>query len=312
LHSREPDRVVRIQKSSEPVKVDGIADEPIWAGAEVLSNFFRQFPEDTGLATMKTEVRIAFDSRHLHIFATCYEDSPNETVLNLRRDFALKTNDNFSVVFDPYLDGTNGFNFAVTPLGTQREALVLNGEQSFVLWDNRWFSAVKRYPDRYVVEMSIPFTTLRYTPGLDHWKINFSRTDVSANEISTWVRIPRTYSLTVLSLSGSMHWSEPLRKAGTNISAIPFVAGSGNQTREKNGGLKTRQVLDFGGDAKIAVTSALNLDLTVNPDFSNVEVDRQVANLSRFEIFFPEQRQFFNENNDLFSQSGFTRIRPCF
>jgi hypothetical protein len=257
-------------------------------------------------------VAFCYDERHLFVAAVCYEDSSrDQVVLNLRRDFALKTNDNFSLVIDPFGDGTNGFNFAVTPQGNQREALITNGEFSFVLWDNRWFSHVHRKKDRWIVEMAIPFTSLRFNSGQDTWHINFSRTDVSDNEISTWVPIPRNYQLTSLTFTADLKWDRPLQKTGSNFSLIPYAAFNAAKTNFPQESPATHKP-SFGADGKVAVTSSLNLDLTVNPDFSNVEVDRQVTNLSRFEIFFPEQRQFFNENSDLFGQAGFTRIRPFF
>ena len=310
--AQENKRSLSIQQAVDEIKIDGELKEQSWNLAGRSSPFTRQFPVDSGLARSQTEVMLSYDSRNLYIAAICYEDSTRQqVVLNLRRDFALKTNDNFSVVLDPFGDGTNGFNFAVTPQGNQREALITNGEFSFVLWDNRWFSHVHRKKDRWQVEMAIPFASLRFNSGLDTWHINFSRTDVSDNEISTWVPIARTYQLTSLTFTADLKWDKPVKKTGANFSLIPYAAYNASKIRlpsEKPALHKP----GFGGDAKIAVTSSLNLDLTFNPDFSNVEVDRQVTNLSRFEIFFPEQRQFFNENSDLFAQAGFTRIRPFF
>jgi hypothetical protein len=301
-----------MQRAVDPIRTDGELNEQSWQLAQRSSGFTRQFPVDSGMARSQTEVMMCYDNLHLHIAAICYDDSTKEqVVLNLRRDFALKTNDNFSIVLDPFGDGTNGFNFAVTPQGNQREALITNGEFSFVLWDNRWFSHVHRKKDRWIVEIAIPFTSLRFNSGMDTWHINFSRTDVSDNEISTLVPISRNYQLTALTFTTDLKWDQPVKKTGANFSVIPYAAYNASKTNlptEK----PAEQTPSFGGDAKVAVTSSLNLDLTVNPDFSNVEVDRQVTNLSRFEIFFPEQRQFFNENSDLFAQSGFTRIRPFF
>ena len=305
------DKHLDIAWCGEEIKLDGELYETVWLTAQKANDFVLNFPFDTGRAESKTEVMMAYNSQYLYIAARCYDDMSSQVVVNLRRDFALKTSDNFSVVIDPYLDGANGFNFALTPLGTQREALIQNGDQSFVIWDNKWYSEVKRHADSWTVEMAIPFSTLRFNSGLSTWKVNFSRTDVSDNEISTWVLIPRTYPLTVLSLTGALHWDKPIEKTGKNISFIPYAGiNTGKNHFPVNSKPKTR--LDVGADAKIAVTSSLNLDMTFNPDFSNVEVDRQVSNLSRFEIFFPEQRQFFNENTDLFSSFGFSRIRPFF
>jgi len=300
-----------IGQAQDAIRIDGELNELSWLKAQKATSFTRQFPIDSGLARSQTEVMLCYDERNLYIAAICFDDSTQEqVVLNLRRDFALKTNDNFSVVLDPFGDGTNGFNFAVTPQGNQREALITNGEFSFVLWDNRWFSHVHRKKDRWQVEMAIPFASLRFNSGLDTWHINFSRTDVSDNEMSTWVPIARSYQLTALTFTNDLKWDKPVKKTGANFSLIPYTAFNASKVN-----LPTEKPAvhrpSVGGDAKIAVTSSLNLDLTFNPDFSNVEVDRQVTNLSRFEVFFPEQRQFFNENSDLFV-AGFTRIRPFF
>ncbi len=300
-----------IQKAVDAVKIDGELSEQTWRLADRAGNFRRQFPIDSGAAASQTEVMLSYDEGHLYVAAICFDSMDNQVVLNLRRDFALKTNDNFSLVIDPFGDGTNGFNFAITPQGNQREALITNGEYSFPLWDNRWFSHVHRKKDRWIVEMAIPFTSLRFNSGVDTWHINFSRTDISDNEISTWVPIPRSYQLTALTFTADLKWDQPVKKTGANFSIIPYVALNASKNKYPTESPATNKP-SVGGDAKVAVTSSLNLDLTVNPDFSNVEVDRQVTNLSRFEIFFPEQRQFFNENSDLFAQSGFTRIRPFF
>jgi hypothetical protein len=306
-----PPHIQTLVFTTEVITIDGELNEKSWTNGIQASNFINQFPFDTGFAKSKTEVRMTYDKTNLYISAVCFDDPSSQVVWNLRRDFPLKTNDNFSVVIDPYQDGANGFNFAVTPLGTQREALIQNGDQSFIIWDNKWSSKVKKYADKWIVEMAIPFKTLRFNSGLDTWNFNFSRTDVSDNEISTFVRIPRNYQLTVLSFTSGFTWDKPIQKTGTNISVIPYLAVNASKTHLP-ADLPSKTKIEAGGDAKIAITSSLNLDLTLNPDFSNVEVDRQVANLSRFEIFFPEQRQFFNENTDLFSQFGFTKIRPFF
>ncbi len=159
--------------------------------------------------------------------------------------------------------------------------------------------------------MAIPFRTLRFKRGTTQWRVNFVRIDYKRNEKSSWIPIPRNFSeqLSSLAFTGILHWEAPLKKTGKNISLIPYLTGG--TTRE----FSPRNVdnhFNAGTDAKVAVSSSLNLDLTVNPDFSQVEVDRQVTNLSRFELFFPERRQFFVENSDLFSSYGAESINPFF
>src|SRR5690606_18957058 len=110
--------------------------------------------------------------------------------------------------------------------------------------------------------------------------------------------------------TGNLVWENPPPKQGANISVIPYVLGGASKDFENEQDQTFRG--EIGGDVKVALDSALNLDLTLNPDFSQVEVDRQQTNLDRFELFFPERRQFFLENDDLFNNLGLERIRPFF
>ena len=156
----------------------------------------------------------------------------------------------------------------------------------------------------------IPFSVLRYNAGNTTWRFNSYRFDLQANERTTWVQIPRNQWIFNLGYMGSMNFDSAPKDQGSIISLIPYTIGSLTKNYEDN--LKTNYKANIGGDAKVAVTSGLNLDVTANPDFSQVEVDRQVTNLDRFEIFLPERRQFFLENADLFGSFGFSDINPFF
>jgi hypothetical protein len=157
---------------------------------------------------------------------------------------------------------------------------------------------VIRYSDHYIVEIAIPLKTLRFKKGISQWGINFIRDDPGENTTDVWSPIPRQFDPTDLGYTGTMSWDQIPTVASSNISLIPYASLSTNKNFEPN--TPSRTTTDLGGDAKIAITSGLNLDLTVNPDFSQVEVDAQVTNLTRFNIFFPERRQFFIENGDIF------------
>lgn len=278
---------IKIQRAVDPIVLDGSLTETTWQNAERAGSFFQQSPYDTTFAQTKTEAMVAYDDQNIYVAGICYDPEPgNYIVQSLKRDFSYPVTDAFGVYFDPFLDQTNGFSFAVSPLGVQREGLLENGGTFGVStqWDNRWFVEVKEYADRWEVEMKIPFKTLRYKEGIDKWGINFSRNNLKINENSVWSPVPRNFNVATLAFCGQMNWDRPPPKAGTNVSLIPYVLGrfegdyenTGEQTVSPNAGL----------DAKIAVTSALNLDLTVNPDFSQVEVDRQVTNLSRFSLSY--------------------------
>ena len=212
----------------------------------------------------------------------------------------------------------SGYYFGTSPYGVQSEAIIQNGGASVSRhsastnpsWDNKWFVEVRQYEDRWVAEMAIPFSTLRFKEGVEHWRVNFCRVDYGHNEHSNWNHIPRNFSFSSLANTGIISWDASPVKPGSNISLIPYA--SAGLTRDYELNSPADLVKGIGGDAKIGLSSSLNLDLTVNPDFSQVEVDDQVTQLDRFEIYFPEKRQFFLENNDLFSQFGHHSARPFF
>ena len=303
---------LHIKKSPTKIVVDGKLDEAAWQTAEIADSFFQQFPFDTAFALTRTEVRLTYDDLHLHISAICHDELPGEYIVqSLKRDFSYPVTDAFAVFIDPFGDKTNGFNFSISPLGVQREGTLESGGSFGVStqWDNKWISAVQRGDRQWVVEMAIPFKTLRFPEGQKVWRINFSRNDLKRNENSSWVRMPRQFNIATLAFTAELIWDNPPPKPIANVSLIPYALGAYNA----DFGTRSEQVKpNTGMDAKIAITSGLNLDLTVNPDFSQVEVDRQVTNLSRFSLFFPERRQFFIENSDLFGNFGFSRIRPFF
>lgn len=320
LFSQKTERSLQIKKSETPVKLDGVLDETAWQNASVVTDFQRQFPVDTGLATARTEVRMTFDEHNLYVGAVCFQKHEDYTIQSLKRDFAAGTSDVLNLLFNPSKDGLNGFLFGVSPMNVQREALIDNGTTQSFEWDNRWESAVQNHDDRWVLEVAIPFKTLRYSvlPGENSWKINFVRTRIQNWEVSTWQPVPQQFAPNNLAFTGTLKWETPPPKPGANIALIPYAIGgySKDWKRDPNS-LEVKEKTDkwthnFGGDAKIGITPSLNLDLTFNPDFSQVEVDRQVTNLSRFELFFPERRQFFLENRDLFAMFGFPDTRPFF
>jgi Domain of unknown function (DUF5916) len=235
-------------------------------------------------------------------------------VQSLKRDFPQGGGtDLVSINIDTFRDKQNGFHFAVNPYGVQREALLFNGNEITNDWDNSWFTAVKNYDDKWVVECAIPFKILRYKTienAVNEWNINFFRSNLFLNERSAWAKLPRGGRGNDLAFNGVLIWDDAPPKPGTNITLIPYtIAGVNSDYINLKPNEKSANI---GFDAKIAVTPSLNLDLTVNPDFSQVEVDRQVTNLSRFELLFPERRQFFIENNDLFGTFGSNQINPFF
>lgn len=293
-----------IRSALSDIKIDGILDEAGWEEAETTGSFWIQSPVDGVSAGLQTEVRMLYDDKFIYL-AAVLEDDDTYVIQSLRRD-EFGGSDSFVLMIDPVGQKTNAYAFAVNAEGAQTEALLfINGDDDS--WDNKWYSATRIGEGQWIVEMAIPFTTLRYEADRNNWKMNFARLDPAKNEIHVWSPVPRQFSFTDLGYYGQLDWETLPGKSGSNISLIPYTT-----VRHDHQPGVDKINLDIGGDAKVALTSSLNLDLTLNPDFSQVEVDDQVTNLSRFNIFFPEKRQFFIENADIFSEFGQGADQPFY
>ncbi len=304
---------LHIKKTAENIEIDGILSEQVWndENTDVARDFFMVLPADTSLATQPSEVRMTYDEKNIYLSATFYSTIPGPyTVESLRRDFVFGKNDNVLIFIDPFNNQTTGFSFGANAAGAQWDGTMNNGSKVDLNWDSKWVSEVIPYEDKWVLEMAVPFKSIRYKKGVKEWGINFSRLDLKSSEKSSWTPIPRQFPTAALAYTGILVWDEAPPHPGVNYSLIPYVLGS--VTDDNIDGGSTENEIKAGGDIKFALTSSLNLDLTINPDFSQVEVDDQIANLDRFELFYPEKRQFFLENADLFANFGYDNIRPFF
>ena len=302
---------LNIRKTTSPVTIDGIANEQAWKDADVTSDFYMILPMDTSLAKVRSEVQMTYDEKNIYIVVTCHNSMEGPFfVESLRRDFSFGKNDNFLIAIDPFNNQTTGFAFGANAAGAQWDGTMSNGNNVDLNWDNKWVSEVKQDADKWVFELAIPFKTIRYKAGVTEWGINFGRLDLKGSEKSSWAPVPRQFPSITLAYAGVLAWDTPPPAPGSNVSIIPYVLGG--VSRDYDNETEPSYKSKIGGDVKIGLTSSLSLDLTVNPDFSQVEVDRLVTNLDRFELFFPERRQFFLENGDLFSKFGYENIRPFF
>lgn len=315
---------IHIKEATDAIKLDGLLDEESWQNAEKGSDYWMNFPTDTLLATTQTEIMFTYDDKFIYVGAKMYNvENAGYVTPSLRRDFRGAGNDALTISFDTFDDNTNAFQFGINPYGVRREGLVVNGgAQRGTLsldWENKWFGEVTQTDEYWMVEMAIPFKSIRYKEGNLVWNINSYRIDSNTGERSVWNPVPQNFALYSQAHTGQLIWDKPPKKPGVNISVIPYVstrmeAEGGYFDVEDNSDLPrtNSSSFDAGFDAKVAVGPSMNLDITVNPDFSQVEVDQQVTNLDRFEIFFPEKRQFFLENADLFGEFGSEGLRPFF
>jgi hypothetical protein len=295
-----------------PIKLDGKLDDLQWQNIENMGDFQQYFPSDSVPSTYNSLIYIAYDNKNIYLGAYMESKGDDYVVPTLKRDFRAGSSDNITFIFDTFRDNTNAFLFGTNPLGVQREALLSNGATSIssfnASWDNTWQSETYIGDGYWSCEMVIPLVTLRFKPNSKEWLFKSYRFDTQSNENSVLVQVPQNQIIMSLAYSMPMEFEKPLPDPGTNISLIPYISAGRSQDFENK--MDAKSTFGIGGDAKIAITSGLNLDLTVNPDFSTVEVDQQVVNLTRFDITFPEQRQFFTENSDLFAGFGSVNNNP--
>ncbi|MBM1105869.1 carbohydrate binding family 9 domain-containing protein [Aurantibacter crassamenti] len=307
---------IHLQKKSDNIVLDGILNEDTWLKAEKNSQFSQYFPTDSIPAIGDTEIYMSYDESHFYIAAKCYSTGNNFRIESLKRDFSFARNDNINFIFDTYNDNTNAYQFSINAIGVQKEGLISSGGKSSDAldnsWDNKWAGNAKMYDDYWICELAIPFSTIRYKEGTTKWRFNSYRNDAQTNETSCFINIPRENNLMNLNYMADIVWDKPLADPGKNLSFIPYMIAGGLRDFEDVDETGYKSEFNIGGDVKIGLSSSLNLDLTVNPDFSQVEIDQQVTNLDRFEISLPEKRQFFLENADLFSEFGNGNARPFF
>jgi hypothetical protein len=294
-------------------KIDGVLDEDVWRQTKVIDSFTQQEPRQGAPATERTEVRVLYDGRSLIIGVHAYDRQPSAIVATeMRRDSdRLLDEDNFQVILDTFNDSRNGYMFVTTPLGAKLEQQISdegegNNRAGLINtninknWDGVWDVAARITDDGWVAEIAIPLTTLRFPEGAEQtWGINFERNIRRANEQVFWAPIPKAYTLTRVSMAGSLTGLRSLSH-GLDLKLKPYVV-SGVRANHTSPGIDSPAFLrDVGLDAKYGVTGGLNLDVTVNTDFAQVEVDEQQVNLTRFSLLFPEKRDFFLENAGLF------------
>jgi len=296
---------IYVKKINQNISLDGKLDEKVWSQADAADDFWQYFPTDSIKSPNRTSLKMLYNKEFLYLGIEAKTIGNDYAVTSLRRDFRGSTNDNISFLFDTFSDGTNAYLFGVTPLGVMRELLVSGGGADFSSfnssWDIKWDARTTQIDGGYFIEIAIPFSSLKFPEGTKTWRFQTYRFDLQSQQRSIWTNVPQNQIMANLAFFGTMEFEETLGKNPTPIYFIPYV----NTLFSKDFVTGTNDNVNLvGADAKIAVSNGLNLDVTVNPDFSNVEVDNIVTNLTRFELSLPEKRQFFIENSDLFANYG--------
>lgn len=282
--------------ATQPIVLDGALTEAIWQDAERAADFIQQEPRSGEPATERTEVRVLYDASHLYIGFVCDTHPSRILTTSLARDFNAQESDTVGILLDTFGDGRNGLLFVITPDGALRDVQVMNdGGNSNADWNAVWDARTQRTPSGWSAEVAIPFKTLRFPEaGTGRWGLNFNRRHRQNNEVSYWNFVPRPHGITRVSAAGSLTNVRDFA-SGRNLKLTPYVLGKGVDQRAG-----VDPDLQVGADLKYSLSTTTTLDVTLNTDFSETEVDARQVNLTRFPLFYPEKRQFFLENADLF------------
>jgi hypothetical protein len=294
-------------RSEGTITIDGDLDELIWQQTSAIVDFVQKEPLQQAATTYSTEVHVAYDEKALYIAAICYQPRDEIRVQNLQRDFSFDENDLFGIAIDGFIDQRNAVVFQTTPFGNQRDLEVIDGSEANLNWDARWSVRTRIHEDRWVAEIAIPWRNLRYPSGADRLGVIFARNVRSLNEETSIPAVPRAFSIHRMAYAGELRgFTTPRRKA--NVQLNPYALSQ--RLTETN----TPDTVDteVGGELKWAITPSTVLDLTLNTDFAQADVDHQVINLDRFSVFFPERRQFFLENANIFTASVTEWLSPFF
>jgi hypothetical protein len=301
-------------RARQQIRIDGVIDEAAWIEAHVADGFVQAEPVQGAPAADPTEVRVLFDDLYLYFAVTCLDarGAVDLRVRDLRRDFDDTTDDFVGIAIDGVRDGRSALVFRVNPRGALRDQQTVDGGLVDLDFDAVWEARTTRHERGWTAEIAIPWRTLRYRRGVTSWGINFQRLNRRTNENSGWSPWPRVVTPFRMDYAGLLTGLEP-PPPSRNLRFQPYALterrrDAADPTSPTGADLKG----ELGADVKWAVTSTAVLDVTVNPDFGQTDVDRQVVNLTRFSVFFPERRQFFQENRGNFFSGNGGRFEPFF
>ncbi|HWP84647.1 MAG TPA: DUF5916 domain-containing protein, partial [Terriglobia bacterium] len=290
---------LQAERIDVPIRLDGVLDESAWQETPAANGFIQSEPYEGEPATEQTEVKVLYDNENLYIGVYCHDAEPGGVLVNsLKEDFDPDSADYFQVILDTYLDRRGGFLFTTNPEGAKRDAQVTDeGRNQNADWDTVWDVRARRNGDGWSAEFVIPFKSLSFDARRAEqvWGVNFGRKIRRKNEVAFWSPVPRRYDITRLSLAGDLLGLEGIER-GRDLRVKPFAIADFQKFARQDFDLDP----DGGLDVKYNLTPTLTLDSTFNTDFSQVEVDEQQINLTRFPVIFPEKREFFLENSGIF------------
>jgi hypothetical protein len=290
------------QVNGYDITVDGKLDEPAWQSVKWENKFVQHQPHEGQSPHQQTQFAILYDEHNLYVGIKAHDNSPDSISMRMtRRD--VMDGDQVGVAFDTYNDKRTAFMFAVSSVGVKADWVMSNdGENEDFSWDPIWWVKTTKTNEGYFAEMRIPLTQLRFKQeGEQLWGLQVFRGLFRKDELSLWQPMKRS-SAGFVSQFGMMNGLKNLQSKKT-LDIMPYVVARADrfEKEEENTFRQTgkNNTIDGGLDAKIGLTNYLTLDLTVNPDFGQVEADPSEVNLTTQETFFPEKRPFFIEGKNI-------------
>ena len=293
---------VRAIRLDEPLVLDGNLDEAIYSDHPPFGDFIQLVPVADAPSSERSDVWLSYDDANVYVTCRCWDSSPPEewVVNELRRDaVGLRNNEHFGVMFDTFYDRRSGFMFYANELGARTDYAVVDEVRANLDWNPVWDVAGGRFEGGWIVEMAIPFKSLRYLSGSGRlWGLQLRRSIRHKNEWAYLSPVPPSMAgsqgLTRISSAGTIVGLE-LPPAGNNLEVKPYAISDLTTNRLSDPATRNVVDADVGIDLKYGIMANLTADVTLNTDFAQVEVDEQQVNLTRFSLFFPEKRDFFLE-----------------
>src|SRR5690554_5876409 len=288
-------RAVRVETA--PV-IDGVLDDPAWEQAHVITDFHQTRPGDGAPPSELTEVYVVYDDNALYVAARMYDSEPELIAAPvIRHGQGMPSDDRLVIILDPFNSRRAGYRFETNLNAARHDSLYTSVTSFSIDWSTIWDVAARAEDDAWVAEVEIPFKSIPFDPAIETWGFNFGRAIRRRGEEIAWVSQNRTYNP---SISGQLTGLEGL-SAGAGLDLVPSMSVS----RRRNHNPTARETeWEPSLDAFYRLTPSLNAALTINTDFSATEVDNRQVNLSRFSLFFPEKRDFFLQDVDIFNFGG--------
>ena len=290
-------KIYNIKRTQNSPKIDGKLDDNIWNNLDAARNFSQIFPNngEPERESQKTEVKICYDNKNIYFGIMMFDNSPDSILRELsKRDEENKNFDYFSIYIDPFNNNQVEYSFTVTSAGVQIDKKIskIGVDKS---WNAVWKSDVNIEKNGWSLEISIPFSQIRFPDDNKEWSLNMERSIRRYREKYSWNPINNEYAnfgLQAGLLSGIENINSPLRLSMMPYTSIYLNMYNNEYTLPYN----------YGIDLKYGINNSFTLDMTLIPDFAQVSSDAMVYNLSPFEIKYEEKRQFFNEGTELFNK----------